>query len=142
MGDVTACRAKGGVYDFIWPQHPASQILRELMREFVQRQRQAREYEEFLHGKVASARVQIRAGEYASVDDLGTLCCTKRSVAGQDRQCWRMKVFWAGPLPLSKTVPTSLTEAKPHGVMPAANRWRRCPSERTSASNWFQSSGG
>lgn len=49
---------------------PASQILRELMREFVQRQRQAREYEEFLRGKVASAREQIRAGEYASADDV------------------------------------------------------------------------
>ena len=49
---------------------PASQILREVMREFVQRQRQAKEYEEFLHGEVASARVQIRAGENASVDDV------------------------------------------------------------------------
>ncbi|MDY0049472.1 MAG: antitoxin of toxin-antitoxin stability system [Halothiobacillaceae bacterium] len=49
---------------------PASQILRELMREFVQRQRQVREYEEFLRGKVASAREQIRAGEYASADDV------------------------------------------------------------------------
>lgn len=30
----------------------ASQVLRELMREFVQRQREAREYDEFLHRKV------------------------------------------------------------------------------------------
>src|SRR5690606_10329222 len=33
-------------------------------------------------------------------------------------------------------------EAKPYGVMPAANRCKRCPSARASASNWFQSSGG
>jgi hypothetical protein len=34
---------------------PASQVVRELMREFVQRQRQAREYEEFLRHKVEAA---------------------------------------------------------------------------------------
>ena len=31
---------------------PASQVLRELMREFVERQRQAREYDSFLASKV------------------------------------------------------------------------------------------
>ena len=41
---------------------PASQVLRELMREFVQRQRAAREYEEFLHRKVEAGRVSMRAG--------------------------------------------------------------------------------
>lgn len=45
---------------------PASQVLRELMREFVQRQREAREYEAFLQGKVAAAREQIRAGSHDS----------------------------------------------------------------------------
>lgn len=35
---------------------PASQVLRELIREFVQRQREAREYDEFLGRKVAVAR--------------------------------------------------------------------------------------
>lgn len=33
-------------------------------------------------------------------------------------------------------------EAKPYGVTPAANRCKRSPSARASASNWFQSSGG
>jgi predicted transcriptional regulator len=41
---------------------PASQILRELMREFVQRQREAREYDEFLRRKVEVARVSRQAG--------------------------------------------------------------------------------
>lgn len=58
---------------------PASQILRELMREFVQRQRQAREYEEFLRGKVDSAREQIRAGEYASADDVEARSAARRA---------------------------------------------------------------
>ena len=41
---------------------PASQILRELMREFVQRQRDAREYGDFLRSKVEAGRVSMRAG--------------------------------------------------------------------------------
>ena len=41
---------------------PASQVLRELMREFVQRQRQAREYDDFLEQKVQTARNSIQAG--------------------------------------------------------------------------------
>jgi predicted transcriptional regulator len=41
---------------------PASQVLRELMREFVQRQRETREYEEFLLNKVEAARTSMRAG--------------------------------------------------------------------------------
>lgn len=41
---------------------PASQVMRELMREFVQRQRQAREYEQFLAQKVQLARTSMQAG--------------------------------------------------------------------------------
>lgn len=51
-------------------QRPASQILRELMREYVQRQREARDYDEFLRGKVARAREQVRSGDHASADDV------------------------------------------------------------------------
>lgn len=39
---------------------PASQVMRELMREFVQRQRKAREYDEFLRRKVDTARISMR----------------------------------------------------------------------------------
>ena len=42
---------------------PASQVVRELMREFVERQRSAREYDDFLRRKVEAARESIRAGE-------------------------------------------------------------------------------
>lgn len=49
---------------------PASQILRELMREFVQRQREAREYDEFLRRKVEVARAQRRAGKHYSNEEV------------------------------------------------------------------------
>ena len=49
---------------------PASQVLRELMREFVQRQQQTREYDEFLRRKVEAARSSMRAGEGRSNDEV------------------------------------------------------------------------
>jgi predicted transcriptional regulator len=58
---------------------PASQIVRELMREFVQRQRQAREYNDFLRGKVANAREQIHAGEYASAEEVEARVAARRA---------------------------------------------------------------
>ncbi|MBS3897007.1 antitoxin of toxin-antitoxin stability system [Silanimonas sp.] len=47
-------------------RRPASQIVREMMREFVERQQQAREYDAFLRGKVDSARAKIAFGQIAS----------------------------------------------------------------------------
>ena len=49
---------------------PASQVLRELMREFVQRQREAREYDEFLRRKVETGRASMRAGHGRSNDEV------------------------------------------------------------------------
>jgi len=40
---------------------PASQVVRDLMREFVRRQREAREHEEFMRRKVQAARRDMRA---------------------------------------------------------------------------------
>jgi predicted transcriptional regulator len=45
---------------------PASQVLRELMRDFVQRQRDAREYDEFLRRKVEAGRASMRSGKGAT----------------------------------------------------------------------------
>lgn len=42
---------------------PASQVVRELMREFVGRQRQKREHSAFLETKVAAARASMHAGQ-------------------------------------------------------------------------------
>jgi len=41
---------------------PASQIMRELMREYIEQRSQEREYKEFLRGKTEDARAQMRAG--------------------------------------------------------------------------------
>lgn len=58
---------------------PASQILRELMREYVQRQREARDYDQFLQSKVAEARAQVRAGEYASAEGVEGRAAQRRA---------------------------------------------------------------
>ncbi|KQZ94440.1 MULTISPECIES: hypothetical protein [unclassified Pseudomonas] len=47
---------------------PASQIVRELMRQFVQSQRESREYDAFLQRKVDIARASIRNGDVLTND--------------------------------------------------------------------------
>ncbi|PKU23193.1 antitoxin of toxin-antitoxin stability system [Telmatospirillum siberiense] len=49
---------------------PASQIVREMMRDYVDRQREAREYEAFLGRKVALARLSMHAGRGRSNDEV------------------------------------------------------------------------
>ena len=60
---------------------PASQVLRELMREFVQRQRDARDYESFLRGKVDAARVSMRAGVGRANDAVDAEFAARRAAA-------------------------------------------------------------
>lgn len=60
---------------------PASQVLRELMREFVQRQREAREYDQFLHRKVEVARSSMRAGRGQSNDEVEADFAARRASA-------------------------------------------------------------
>ncbi|MDP3977611.1 MAG: antitoxin of toxin-antitoxin stability system [Pseudomonas sp.] len=60
---------------------PASQVLRELMRGFVQQQRQAREYDEFLGHKVEVARASMQAGRGRSNDDVEASFAAKRAQA-------------------------------------------------------------
>ncbi|MDR2180103.1 MAG: antitoxin of toxin-antitoxin stability system [Synergistaceae bacterium] len=45
---------------------PASQVVRELRREFIQQQGEAKEYKEFLHHKVIVARMQTRTEQSRS----------------------------------------------------------------------------
>ena len=63
---------------------PASQVLRELMREFVQRQREAREYDKFLDHKVKVARLSMRAGRGRSNDDVEAEFAARRASATKD----------------------------------------------------------
>jgi predicted transcriptional regulator len=63
---------------------PASQVLRELMREFVQRQRESREYDEVLGRKVEAGRASMRAGVGHSNDDVEAKFAARRTaVSGQ-----------------------------------------------------------
>lgn len=58
---------------------PASQVVRELMREFVERQRQARKYDAFLRGKVDTARAQIASSQVASSADVEARFAARRA---------------------------------------------------------------
>jgi len=58
---------------------PASQVLRELMREFVQRQRETREYDEFLGAKVDAARASVKAGQGRSNDEVEVKFAKRRA---------------------------------------------------------------
>jgi hypothetical protein len=60
---------------------PASQVLRELMREFVRRQREAREYDEFLNRKVEIARSSVRTGSGRSNDEVEAEFAARRANA-------------------------------------------------------------
>jgi predicted transcriptional regulator len=54
---------------------PASQI----MREFVQRQRESREYDAYLRGKVEAGRASMRAGQGRSNDEIEAEFVTRRA---------------------------------------------------------------
>jgi len=58
---------------------PASQVMRELMREFVQRRREEREYDEFLHRKVEIARASMRAGRGRSNEEVEAEFAARRA---------------------------------------------------------------
>ncbi|WP_421380982.1 antitoxin of toxin-antitoxin stability system (plasmid) [Paraburkholderia sp. DD10] len=60
---------------------PASQVLRELMRDFVQRQREARDYEEFLRGKVEAGRASMRAGRGRPDEEVEARFAARRASA-------------------------------------------------------------
>jgi plasmid stabilization system protein ParE len=69
---------------------PASQVLRELMREFVQLQRQTREYDEFLGNKVAAARASMLAGVGHSSDNVEAIFATRRATVAKTE----VRVVW------------------------------------------------
>ncbi|WP_437373259.1 hypothetical protein [Inquilinus limosus] len=58
---------------------PASQVMRELMREFVQRRREEREYDEFLRRKVEIARASMRAGRGRSNEEVEAEFAARRA---------------------------------------------------------------
>lgn len=58
---------------------PASQVVRELMRDFVQRQRDEQAHDEFLQRKVDRARRSMRAGQGKSSDEVEAEFAARRA---------------------------------------------------------------
>lgn len=63
---------------------PASQVVRDLMREFIQHQREAREYDEFLRRKVQTARAQRDAGLHFANEDVEAEFAVQRATLIRD----------------------------------------------------------
>ncbi|MDR9750529.1 antitoxin of toxin-antitoxin stability system [Pseudomonas sp. SZMC_28357] len=60
---------------------PASQIVRELMRQYVQTQQESREYEAFLQRKVDISREAVQAGQGLTHDEVETAFALRRTQA-------------------------------------------------------------
>ena len=58
---------------------PASQVVRDLMREFVRRQREAREYDAFVRRKVEAGREDMRADRGRSHAEVETEFAARRT---------------------------------------------------------------
>lgn len=61
----------------------ASQVMRELMREFVQRQRETRDYDDFLRRKVEAGRASMRAGQGRSNNQVEAKFAARRAKAAR-----------------------------------------------------------
>lgn len=57
---------------------PASQVMRELMRDYIKRQRQAHDYDAYLNSKVEAARMSMKAGHGHSNQDIEAEFAAKR----------------------------------------------------------------
>lgn len=60
---------------------PASQILRQLMRDFVKQQRQARDYDAFLEKKVEVARTSVLEGKGLGNEEVEAIFAARRAAA-------------------------------------------------------------
>ena len=64
---------------------PASQIMRALMREYIKRQKDKREYDEFLRRKVEVARQSMETGQGMSNDEVEAEFAARRAeLAGRE----------------------------------------------------------
>ncbi|KAF1069712.1 MAG: hypothetical protein GAK45_01027 [Pseudomonas citronellolis] len=58
---------------------PASQVMRELMREFIRHQRQSQDYDEYLRQKVEAGRASMEAGRGRSDEDVEAAFAARRA---------------------------------------------------------------
>jgi predicted transcriptional regulator len=64
---------------------PGSQVLRELIRDFVQRQRQSREYDEFLASEVAAGQASMRAAIGRLNEEVEAVFSAKRAAVAKQK---------------------------------------------------------
>lgn len=57
---------------------PAAQVVRELMRDYISRRREAREYDEFVGRKVQRARASMKEGKGISQEDIEADAAARR----------------------------------------------------------------
>lgn len=57
---------------------PASQVMRELMRGYIEQQQQIRDYNEYLRRKVEAGRASMRAGRGESNDEVEAAFAARR----------------------------------------------------------------
>ena len=62
---------------------PASQVMRELMRDFIRQQRQAQDYDEYLQAKVEAGRASMAVGDGRSDEEVEAVFAALRSRATQ-----------------------------------------------------------
>ncbi|MNZ41469.1 hypothetical protein D3C78_590200 [compost metagenome] len=60
---------------------PASQVMRELMRDFIRQQRQAQDYDEYLRQKVEAGRASMEAGRGRSNEGVEAAFAARRTQA-------------------------------------------------------------
>lgn len=60
---------------------PASQVMRELMRGYIEQRRQTRDYDDYLRRKVEVARASMRAGRGRSNDEVEATFAARRNQA-------------------------------------------------------------
>ena len=63
---------------------PASQVMRELMRGYIEQRRQAREHDAYLRRKVEAGRASVRAGRGRSNDEVEAAFAARRNKAAAD----------------------------------------------------------
>lgn len=61
---------------------PASQVVRELMRDYIEQRRQVREYDDYLRRKVEAGRASMRAGRGRSNDEVEATFAARRDATG------------------------------------------------------------
>ncbi|MDI7776288.1 antitoxin of toxin-antitoxin stability system [Asticcacaulis sp. EMRT-3] len=61
----------------------ASQVVRDMMRDFIKQQREARDYEAFVQHKVEAARGSLAAGQGIAHEDVEAAMAARRQLLGE-----------------------------------------------------------